>query len=496
MAANGSNSATPSIIREAPDFQRLITGYLLTAEQPTLQAFIDRNTETIASLPTPTTDLKRFWTWRYTQACQKLGKECFVGNTDCASPLEKSKYYFINQMEEAYANMWALPSGTTVEDIMIKCAREIPYEHPAHSFIFDTQDSCWDGHFSEEDLNYIRTFNAPQLPNITDDEAIVYLKLFEGKVSTTYDDIMRTLLAGPYSEAESSNVAWLRHTIMTAMMNCRKKFTDKHFSETDIIIHIWSQIIYCFADTDIDVNTGENESKATTTNKNAKRTLSDRKNHGTRTDMRFKWKEAELGSTEVGRVDEGEYGTKEFKESTLKLPKTMRDMLVEMVKSHEDKKQHIQTFGFIMMGTAIKAVIMDSIGNVCRVFRSQRYIYPADTSAFITRSTPILELFLQVKQMRLDVVDELKQSRPPASSFTPNTPLILVYSVNSPSSPSSPSTTATSSSPSVTSTFTTRNRRPRTSSSTSPETQLAGVFQQFAIARSSQLIHHNLVNYT
>ena len=184
---------------------------------------------------------------------------------------------------------------------------------------------------------------------------------------------MKTLMGGPYSEEESPNVTWLRHTILSAMMNCRKKFTEKHYSEGDAMLHLWSQIVYCYGDTDIEVvmyvccyefsiiiylmallfHSGENQSKATSNNKNSSRTLKERKNHGTKTDMRFKWREFELGSSEVGRLDEGENGTKELKEGHLKLPKTMRDMFVELVKHHEDKKQSIRTFGYLMMGKSL-----------------------------------------------------------------------------------------------------------------------------------------------
>ena len=69
--------------------------------------------------------------------------------------------------------------------------------------------------------------------------------------------------------------------------------------------------------------------------------------------MRFKWREFVLGSSEVGGLDEEENGTKELKEGHLKPPKTMRDMFVELVKHHEDKKQSIKTFGYLMIGKGL-----------------------------------------------------------------------------------------------------------------------------------------------
>ena len=66
---------------------------------------------------------------------------------------------------------------------------------------------------------------------------------------------MKTLMAGPYSEEGFPNVIWLRNIILSAMMNCKKKFSEKHVSEGDAMLHLWSQIVYSYGDTDIEIVT-------------------------------------------------------------------------------------------------------------------------------------------------------------------------------------------------------------------------------------------------
>lgn len=88
--------------------------------------------------------------------------------------------------------------------------------------------------------------------------------------------------------------------------------------------------------------------------------LNARKLHGTKLDMKFSWEEYELGCAEVGRMDDGEHGTKEMRESKLKSPKTMRDMLVVLSRSFPAQKKALRTFGYIMMGN-VKMVFKERI---------------------------------------------------------------------------------------------------------------------------------------
>ena len=95
---------------------------------------------------------------------------------------------------------------------------------------------------------------------------------------------------------------------------------------------------------------GEQEALATSEGRNLNRTLKERKLHGTRVDLRFVYDGVEIACGEAGCNNEGEKGTKEMKESQLKCPKTLRDMLVNLMKRYTDKKEDLMTFGFIMMG--------------------------------------------------------------------------------------------------------------------------------------------------
>ncbi|KAI9276823.1 hypothetical protein BDA99DRAFT_554777 [Phascolomyces articulosus] len=72
-------------------------------------------------------------------------------------------------------------------------------------------------------------------------------------------------------------------------------------------------------------SSGETESRATTDNNNSSRSLGKRRRHRTRVDLHFTYDGAGLGCAKAGRVDEGEFGTKEMVEGSLKYPTTLRD---------------------------------------------------------------------------------------------------------------------------------------------------------------------------
>ncbi|KAI9498821.1 hypothetical protein BDB00DRAFT_745864, partial [Zychaea mexicana] len=208
----------------------------------------------------------------------------------------------------------------------------------------------------------------------------------------------------PYTPGELFDIGWLRQSICNLLPNYHFNFFTKvGNTESDILWRVWSSILYMFDDCEIDVNSGETESRATSDNNNSSRSLGKRKLHGTRVDLRFTYDGAELGCAEAGRVDEGELGTKEMLEGSLKCPKTLRDMFVHLSKKYPDKKSGLRTFGFMMMGYSISASIMDSPGgNVCRLTRiTPRYTVSTNIKAFRHRVLPILKFFLSIKQTML-----------------------------------------------------------------------------------------------
>jgi hypothetical protein len=75
----------------------------------------------------------------------------------------------------------------------------------------------------------------------------------------------------------------------------------------------------------ISILSGEMESVASSEHRNGNREPNQRKKHGHRTDILFKYFKGEVGCSEVGKKDEGDAGTKECRELGLKVPKMLKD---------------------------------------------------------------------------------------------------------------------------------------------------------------------------
>lgn len=123
--------------------------------------------------------------------------------------------------------------------------------------------------------------------------------------------------------------------------------------------HVWNPILdQAFGDMDvITVIRGESTSLASGTRKNAKRQSGKRRKMGRRCDwiLRFvnNGEKDEFGAGEAGKSWVDEHGTKFLKEAGLKLPKTLKDMLVKlMARARWDKERcaKIQTVGAIHAG--------------------------------------------------------------------------------------------------------------------------------------------------
>lgn len=65
--------------------------------------------------------------------------------------------------------MWKLSTGKIVEMEMKKMVEECKFEHPCHSFIFDTGDENWLDFFTQAEINETKTYNVRNIPEMPED---------------------------------------------------------------------------------------------------------------------------------------------------------------------------------------------------------------------------------------------------------------------------------------------------------------------------------------
>nr|CAG8669897.1 4166_t:CDS:2 [Entrophospora candida] len=109
----------------------------------------------------------------------------------------------------------------------------------------------------------------------------------------------------------------------------------------------------------------------------------------------------EFGGSEVGKFFQGEHGTKWLAESGLKLPKSLRDMLVELNKQVIDISEKIEMVGFVKGG------------YICRPTRSVVYEIPVDIINF----HKALDLIGAVWIAKLKILRTIKLTQQPKTNL-------------------------------------------------------------------------------
>ncbi|CAB5360736.1 unnamed protein product [Rhizophagus irregularis] len=152
-------------------------------------------------------------------------------------------------------------------------------------------------------------------------------------------------------------------------------------------------------------------STATRKNKKAKRKSEERRKIGRRGDWILRavgnGKKDEFGAGEAGKDWVDEYGTKYIREIGLKLPKTLKDMLVnlmERIKWNEEVRRQIQTIGIIHAGLTMTIVYADNPkGYICRFRRCDLMEVPDTVEKFDSVLT-ILASVLNAKSVVQETV--------------------------------------------------------------------------------------------
>lgn len=197
------------------------------------------------------------------------------------------------------------------------------------------------------------------------------------------------------------------------------------FSEGDLLHHVWLFVYNCFRSGGIEAKLGERGSVASALGRNEKRGLEaverrERKASGDKVDTLFKAGGIhEVGCSEVGKDNVLAIDDKYLDDGMIKLPKTLRHMLKELVRVNPSKINELYTVGFLMMGKwhavdhfvllltffflglEMELVIMDiSAGNtVTRISRSKRYPFPSKAFNIGKDLLPLLEATLLGKQL-------------------------------------------------------------------------------------------------
>ncbi|CAG8544462.1 11598_t:CDS:2 [Ambispora leptoticha] len=190
--------------------------------------------------------------------------------------------------------------------------------------------------------------------------------------------------------------------------------------------HVWNVVFdQAFGDVNaISVVRGESTSLASASRKNIKRLSGERRKMGRRIDWILRsisnGDRDEFGAGEAGKSWVDKNGTKFLKEAGLKLPKTLKDMLVKLMEKagwDEESRAKIQTVGIIHAGLMIMTVYLDNPkGYICRVRRGELMEVPDNAENFPYILT-ILASVLNIKAVVQEIIKAVQAKKQTVKSF-------------------------------------------------------------------------------
>ncbi|PKK76475.1 hypothetical protein RhiirC2_772491 [Rhizophagus irregularis] len=291
--------------------------------------------------------------------------------------------------------MWKLSSGRIVEEELFELGNDLEFEHAIHSFILDVEDELIMEHFTEEELEEISSAPIPEVPELSD-EVNDFLCKFLGKINLNEirQIIKESIFGDDYNREKHHDVDY----ICLALYSLVREIENGNLKDTNLEnwynCHVWNVIFdQAFGDIKaVAIVRGESTSISTATRKNkkTKRKLGERRKIGRRGDWIIRavgnGNKDEFGAGEAGKDWIDKYGTKYLKEIGLKLPKTLKDMfvnLMERINWNEEMRRKIQTLGIIHRGLTMIMVYVDNPkGYICRFRRCDLMEVPDTVEKF------------------------------------------------------------------------------------------------------------------
>ncbi|KAG2219126.1 hypothetical protein INT45_000498 [Circinella minor] len=332
------------------------------------------------------------------------GENCLTSSSSSATSALLSDTEKRN-VDETYTTKlmypkWMLSSGKVVEDVMHSFVKECSYEHSAHSLILDIHDPCWNGRFTPDELNELRTYHKPNLQPLPQDLQ-EYLNKFRGVHDL--EDLIAIHMKYRFHPSEADK-NWVSNAIGEVLNLYFYNYDIKNKTEADLVRRLWGFIEKCFDESDFYVLSGEKSSTASSNRKNENRSVSGitpllRKETGTKVDILIKYLDDDFGVGEAG-LSGGSTSTKYVSEAGIKLPKTMKDVFWNLLKTSNDSAQKICIPGFIINGTELTVKLIDiPSGNACRLYTLGPMAFPCTAATFYKYFIPLVTIVWQCKSL-------------------------------------------------------------------------------------------------
>ncbi|GES98686.1 C2H2-type zinc finger transcription factor [Rhizophagus clarus] len=306
------------------------------------------------------------------------------------------------------------------DDTPPKVDKDMDYEHHAHSYIVDFDDEDIKALFGEEEWKELTKdrIGVPPVPHDIAKELTKYgkktLKELRAVVLTPYLKENEEYDVNKHYELEWIQMA-LR-TLCNLYENVDAPLIRKQYEDWFTVALFGACIDFCFRDiqlgTDIKRTDAPSLSSANRKNRDRKANTRTRKLTGRKIDgiIYTVDKLLEVGAIEGARSYSGVSDQKYLIE-TFKMPKTLRDMYVDIMKAvgYDDQKANkIQVIGILHLGLWIQfARLWRAGGSIC-IFRKDPLSYNVDSKFSEMGVISFLKLLISIYQYKIITKDNLQ----------------------------------------------------------------------------------------
>ncbi|KAI9279526.1 hypothetical protein BC943DRAFT_355189 [Umbelopsis sp. AD052] len=396
--------------------------------------------------------------------------ECIGCYDHFSSKAELQDHFCIHINEQAFlmehteqftlfdnARKWKLRSGRNVEDVLHAFAKKCTHEHAAHSFILNPLDPTWEQLkvFTKEELHEMATFRSRKLPPLPDELALFINDFKLTNIKGIREALWRQRdFDMDFDRNMSFDKDWVRNVVHSILMELEAGQLSQNHLEPWLISHVWSTLDRCFGDLDsVNVVRGESTSSASGLRKNESRIAAStsplkRLVMGHRADFLIRKLQTEYACGESGKSYTGEKDTKLLLERDLKMPKMLKDQLLQLFKlcnNDENSIRKLATTGILQYGLHSSVILLDCpSGYVCRVSSTPTYKIPTSITTF-PRLLHVIELTWKSKALVRSTISEVEgynddedvdftssRYRTPSPSPSSKRPLYIPYCVSTP----------------------------------------------------------------
>ncbi|GES90847.1 C2H2-type zinc finger transcription factor [Rhizophagus clarus] len=311
-------------------------------------------------------------------------------------------------------------TGRIVEDILFEFAKDMQYEHHAHSFIVDFDDKDIEALFDKEEWKELTKdpIGVPPVPRDIAKELTKYGK-------KTLKELRAIAMASYLKEEEEYDVnkhyeqEWIQmatRTLCNLYENVDAPLIRSQYEDWFTVSLFGTCIDFCIRDiqlgTDINRTDAPSLSSANRKNRGRKANTHTRKLIGRKIDgiIYAVDKLLEVGAIEGARSYSGASDQKYLHE-TFKMPKTLRDMYADLMRAvdYDDQKANkIQVIGILHLGLWIQFARLWRAGGTICIFRKDPLSHNVDSKFSEVGLRSFLKLLASIYQYKIIIKNNLQ----------------------------------------------------------------------------------------